>query len=288
MEWLVTLTGAAMVLIILRDLFHTLWHPTRHGGLSRIVMTGLWRLLSPGRAVRGAAGLVGPLGMVGVVVMWAGGVAVGWALVYWPHLPEGFAFSSALDPAAHSGPVDALYISLVIVATLGLGDIAPAEGWLRVVAPLEALVGFALLTATVSWVLGIYPALARRRALALRLRHLRRAGLTPQRLDSDSGAAVLDGLAGEIARVCVDFTQYPESYYFHDGPGDASLARAIGYAAELAEQAQGAQHAGMRLAGSVLGVALDDLAAVLDDRFLHTGADRRQILTAYAHDHGGH
>ncbi|MFE9771226.1 hypothetical protein ACFYOV_06050 [Streptomyces sp. NPDC005931] len=125
MDWLVSLIGAAMVLVILRDLFHTLWHPTRHGGLSRIVMTGLWRLLSPGRAVRGAAGLVGPLGMVGVVVMWASGVAVGWALVYWPHLPEGFAFSSSLEPAEHAGPVDALYISLVIVATLGLGDIAP-------------------------------------------------------------------------------------------------------------------------------------------------------------------
>jgi hypothetical protein len=40
-----------------------------------------------------------------------------------------------VDPAEHSGPVDALYIWLVIVATLGLGDIAPAEGWLRVVAP---------------------------------------------------------------------------------------------------------------------------------------------------------
>ncbi len=41
MDWLVTLTGVAMVLIVLRDLFHTLWHPTRHGGLSRIVMRGL-------------------------------------------------------------------------------------------------------------------------------------------------------------------------------------------------------------------------------------------------------
>ncbi|WP_217213792.1 hypothetical protein [Streptomyces sp. AC550_RSS872] len=83
-------------------------------------MRGLWRLLSPSRTVRGAAGLVGPLGMVGVVVMWASGVSVGWALVYWPHMPEAFAFSTALDPAEHSGPVDALYISMVIVATLGL------------------------------------------------------------------------------------------------------------------------------------------------------------------------
>jgi hypothetical protein len=98
---------------------------------------------------------------------------------------------------------------------------------------------------------------------------------------------VLDGLAGEIARVCVDFTQYPESYYFHDGSGHTSLAQAIGYV-DLAEQTQRAPHAAIRLAGSVLAAALDDLAAVLDDRFLHTRGTRRQILAAYAHDHGGH
>lgn len=32
MQWLVTGAGAAMVLLILRDVFHTLWHPTSHGG----------------------------------------------------------------------------------------------------------------------------------------------------------------------------------------------------------------------------------------------------------------
>ena len=32
MKWLVSLIGAALVMVALRDLFHTLWHPTRHGG----------------------------------------------------------------------------------------------------------------------------------------------------------------------------------------------------------------------------------------------------------------
>jgi hypothetical protein len=44
MKWLFTLVGAAVVLIVLRAVFHTLWHPPRHGGLSRFVMTLLWRL----------------------------------------------------------------------------------------------------------------------------------------------------------------------------------------------------------------------------------------------------
>ncbi|MFE9650336.1 hypothetical protein ACFYO0_40800 [Streptomyces sp. NPDC006365] len=55
----------------LRDLFHTSWHPTRHGGLSRLVMTALWRLPHRLWARRRVAGLVGPLAMVTVVGMWA-------------------------------------------------------------------------------------------------------------------------------------------------------------------------------------------------------------------------
>lgn len=112
--------------------------------------------------------------------------------------------------------------------------------------------------------------------------------LSPQHLESSTGATVLDGLACEIARVCVDFTQYPESYYFHDGPGHTSLPRTIHFASELAAQAQRSEQPGIRLAASALAAALDDLAAVLDERFLHTGQSRQQILAAYAGDHGRH
>ncbi|MFE6358693.1 hypothetical protein ACFVP3_01555 [Streptomyces sp. NPDC057806] len=74
-------------------------------------------------------------------------------------MPEAFSFSSAPEPDEHAGPQGAFCVSLVIVALSVWGDIAPEEGRLRIVAPLEGLVGFALLTATVSWILGIHPAL---------------------------------------------------------------------------------------------------------------------------------
>ncbi|MBD0838493.1 potassium channel family protein [Streptomyces sp. TRM68416] len=282
----ISVVGAVVVMVILRDVFHTLWHPTRRGGLSRIVIVALWRLSARTGPRRRAAGIVGPLGMACVMAMWACGVALGWAVIYWPHMPEGFVFSSALEPAEHSRPVDALYVSLVMVGTLGLGDIAPAESWLRVVAPLEALVGFALLTATVSWVLGVFPSLARRRTLALRICHLRRAALTDEELNSDAGAAVLDALAGDVARVSVDFAQYPESYYFHDGTSGSALAPNIGYVAELTDRTRNSRHPRTRIASAVLAAALDDLATVLDERFLRTRGERPRILAAYARDHG--
>ncbi|MFF2779558.1 potassium channel family protein [Streptomyces sp. NPDC058052] len=286
MAWIVTPLGALLVLVILRDVFHTLWHPTRHGGLSRLVMRTVWRV-SAHRGSRGRpAGLAGPLGMVVVVAVWALTVAVGWGLVYWPHMPDDFSYASGLTPAQHAGPLDALYVSLVTLATLGLGDIAPTAGWLRVLAPMEALVGFVLLSATVAWILGIYPALARRRTLALRLSHLRRSRVTNRSLDSGGGAAILDGLAAALATVTVDFLQYAESYYFHDADENTALPRRLGYALGLAERGAEAEHPDVRLSASVLNQALDDLAGVLDERFLRTGGGPEEVFAAYAHDHG--
>ncbi|MFC8277971.1 potassium channel family protein [Streptomyces sp. NPDC057271] len=286
MTWLPMLAGAFLVLFILRDLFHTLWHPTRHGGLSRLVMRSMWWLSThPGARWR-PAGLAGPMGMVTVLAVWALTVAVGWGLIYWPLMPEDFSYATGLTPAQHAGPLDALYVSLVTLATLGLGDIAPASGWLRVLAPMEALVGFVLLSATVAWILGIYPALARRRALALRLSHVRRSRATAGALDSDGGAALLDGLASALSTVTVDFLQYAESYYFYDGDENTSLAGQLGHAVGLADQASEARHPDVRLSASVLRTALEDLATVLDERFLRTGGAPEHVFRAYADDHG--
>ncbi|GAA3398591.1 potassium channel family protein [Streptomyces roseoviridis] len=286
MSWLPILAGVLLVLFVLRDLFQTLWHPTRHGGLSRLVMMSLWRL-SARRGLRWRpAGLAGPMGMVAVLAVWALTVSVGWALIYWPHMPDDFSYASELVPSEHATPVDALYVSLVTLATLGLGDIAPTSGWLRLLAPLEALVGFVLLSATVAWILGVYPALARRRALALRLSHMRRSRATARALDSDGGAALLDGLASALSTITVDFLQYPESYYFYDVDERTSLPLQLGHAVELADQAARARHPDVRLSASVLRTALEDLAVVLDERFLRTEGAPGRVFAAYADDHG--
>ncbi|KOV49919.1 Ion transport 2 domain protein [Streptomyces sp. AS58] len=286
MKWLLSLVGAGLVMLTLRDLFHTLWHPTRHGGLSRLVMTAMWRLARRFRVRNRVVGLVGPLAMVTVVGMWAGIIILGWAIIYWPHMPGAFTFSPGSEAAQEPALLDSVYLSIVTVTTLGLGDVAPGEGWLRVVSPLEALVGFALLTATVSWVLEIYPALTRRRVLAVRLALLHDSNPTMQQIDSTAGALLLEGLATEVVQVRIDFTQYAEAYYFHDGEDHSSLAATVGWASDLARWGQTARRPEVRLAGDLLAAALRDLAAVLDQRFLHTGRGSTDVFAAYAADHG--
>ncbi|WP_318199225.1 hypothetical protein [Streptomyces sp. SCL15-4] len=137
-----------------------------------------------------------------------------------------------------------------------------------------------------SWILGIYPAPARRRAPALRISQLRRSHRAAGLTDSDASVAFLGRLAADIARTCVDFLQYPDSNYFYDGAGDTSFALTLGYAAHLAQEATRRGHPGARCAAAVLATSLDDLATVLDERFLHIGGTRQQIFAAYARDHG--
>ena len=97
--------------------------------------------------------LAGPVAFVAVIATWAGLLVLGWALVFWPHMPGDFRFDAGLDAR---GPdfVNALNVSLVTLATLGFGDITPTSGTAAVL-PLEALLGFGLLSAIISWLVSI-------------------------------------------------------------------------------------------------------------------------------------
>ncbi|MGW8955836.1 hypothetical protein [Streptomyces sp. NPDC055709] len=121
---------------------------------------------------------------------------------------------------------------------------------------------------------------------ALRLSQLQRNDPSPLQLDSPLGAGILDALAGQMAGISVDLLQYGESYYFHEGEDQTSLAARVQYAAELADRGRNTRHTEVQLAAALLTTALEDLAAILDQRFLHTGGSSRDIYRAYAADHG--
>ncbi|XVV00929.1 potassium channel family protein [Actinosynnema sp. CA-248983] len=284
-EWLVTGLGVVVVILVVRDVFHTLFHPTGDGGLARLVMRAVWWATRSRFSRRRLSSLSGPLGMVLVVVVWGVLTTFGWTLIYAAHMPDGFSFAPSLEPGGRGSVVDSLYLSLVTVATLGFGDIVPTSPVLRLVAPLEALFGFFLLTAAVSWVLETYPALTRRRVLALRLSALRRAH--PDRgypVAQVVPSGVLFDLAGGIAQVRVDFTQYTAIYYFRDDDPAVALPEVLGFAAELARTAASSPDPATRLAGWTLARALDDLAETLAGKFLRAGGSTEAVLRAYAED----
>lgn len=285
-DLLISAAGAALILVALRDVFHTLWHPVGRGSLSTLVMTGVWRCCrTPGGQGRLAVA-AGPAALVVVIAVWTSLIVAGWTLVYVPHMPGGFSFAPGVEPSQRAPLLDGLYLSLVTVATLGFGDIVPAEGWLRIAAPLQGLLGFALLTAAVSWVGQIYPALTRRRVLAHRLEAIRRSRGSGRLTDTTSTAMLLENLAAEVIQVRVDLSQRAETYYFHDRDGSPSLAALSSYAADLALAGQRSRAADVRTSATMLATALEELASVLEEQFLKVPGGPMEIFAAYAHDHG--
>jgi hypothetical protein len=285
-DWVIEVVGSLLVVVVVRDVFHTLFHPIGHGSIAPLVMKFVWWLLRLFPANRRIASLTGPLGIALVVLTWGAIAIVGWAMLYLGQMPDGFAYSSELNPGQRNDVFDSLYLSLVTIGTLGFGDIVPTSPFLRLVVPLEALFGFMLLTAAVSWVLQIYPALHRRRVLALQLSTLREARRAHPDVGIDSiPVDILAGLADAIVEARNDFTQYGATYYFRDLEADASLAVSLEYATQLATEAAASERQQTRLVGSMISAAVDSLAGLLDDEFLQLGGDTDAVIKAYAEDH---
>ena len=117
MTLLLSLLGAGLILFALRDIFDTLFHPSGKGMLSRTLPRPLWRGVRRfGAHYPVVRELCGPVTLLAVIASWTVLLAVGWALIFWPHLPSEFAFDPELGPSDHGSFVDALYLSLV---TLG-------------------------------------------------------------------------------------------------------------------------------------------------------------------------
>jgi hypothetical protein len=285
MEWVLTVVGVLLVVAMGRDVFHTLFHPIGHGSIAPVVMKLIWRLLGLLPPHRRIATLTGPLGIAMVVLSWGFIAVLGWTLIYFAQMPEGFSYGSELHPAERHDLIDSLYLSLVCVATLGFGDVVPTSPSLRLAAPLEALFGLMLVTAAVSWVLEIYPALHRRRVLALQLSTLRKARQAAALGIDAVPIVVLAGLASSIVEARNDFTQYGATYYFRDLEVDASLAASLEYATHLAAEATASSQPQMRLTGALLTAAVQSLVEHLDQEFLQLGGDTAEIIRAYAIDH---
>jgi hypothetical protein len=287
-----TLLGIALVLVALRDIFDVLFHPLGRGMVARRVVRGV---AGVARRLPGGSGtfglLVGPLGYVAVVGIWAALLALGWALVFWPRMPGGFTFDPALDPAGHSGFSDALYVSLVNLTSLGYGDISPAAPLLRILGPVETMFGLGLLTASISWLLSIYGAIARRDSLAHEV-HL--AKETEERLEeklADADPALLEsllaGFAPQLIRARRDVIHFPITHYFRTEDEERALAGLLPFLHSLAAEAgeEGRPHS-LRVRAEILEMVIDDFAETLRVRLRMPGEGTDETLRHYRSEHG--
>jgi hypothetical protein len=283
--------GFVCIAVALHDVFHTLFHPAGRGAMSDWLAGFVWKIV---RALshnkRERITLAGPFAILTIIGIWVALIVFGFAFIYRPYIAGQFTVAPGLDPAKHRSFLDALNVSIGGLMTLS-GDILTKSRVLRLAIGSEAIIGFGLLTASVSWLLSIYPVLERRRTVAHELTLLHnaesRSGIRIIELPSDEAQEILWGLAAEISSLRNDLTQFPITYYFHSGDEHSGLAGALPYVADLAENASRPQMSpSVRMAGIALGGAIHDYLEYVAETFLDMPLDdKRAIMRRYADEH---
>jgi hypothetical protein len=289
---LITVLGALLVLVALRDVFDTLFHPQGRGVVSQTLIRAVWRTART--LVRGnhrVLSLAGPIAFIGVIAVWGTLVVVGFALIIWPRLPDAFAVSQGLDAAAQESFVDALYLSMVNLTSLGYGDIVPTSDLLRVLGPLETLIGLGLLTASISWILLLYRVLSDYRslsheiALLLEAERSNPAGLAG--IEPAVAAGVLADLTSRVVPTRDDLAHSPIAYYFHPRDPRHALPVLLPELLEVVDRCSAPNRpAALRFQAAMLRQAIEDLLSTIAEEFV--GEDARnphEALAGYRRDH---
>jgi hypothetical protein len=159
MEWLMILAGVLLVLVGLLDVFFTVLHYDGFGFLSSRLYNSLFDavrfLTHPLPRTYRALGLsmAAPLMVPVTITVWIFLVSLGYSLIYYAGM-DGRTFSFS-NPGLGPSFMEALYFSGVTIATLGLGDVTPLVGSYQAIAVSEALVGFGILTLSITYVIGV-------------------------------------------------------------------------------------------------------------------------------------
>lgn len=291
MTLFLTLVGTVIIVLVLIDIFQTLFHPSASGALSSRYIRFIWRgFRRAGQHRPELLALSGPVSLLLIIVVWVLGLVLGWALILWPRMPEEILYSIGLNPDQNDRFLDAIYLSTVTLGTLGYGEMTPTTTSLRLIAPLEALVGFALFTAAISWILSVYPVLARRRNLARFVTSLQESGHWQELADAPDGSDALNGillrLSEQVTTAHDDYVQFPITYYFHQDDPNITLEIALPRMTVLADEASRHSSTSVRFHARVLQNAIRDLTYYLGETFLDLhDATVEEIYTAYARDH---
>ena len=287
-----TAAGASLVLVALRDVFDTLFHPHGRGVVSEAVVRRVWSTMrARARGNHDALSLAGPIAFVSVIAVWGTLVVFGFALVLWPHFPEGFetAGGGAIGGGGHFW--DALYLSMVNLTSLGYGDIVPVAGFLRFLGPLETLIGLGLLTASISWILLLYRVLADYRSLSHEILLLTEAEETSKTklasVEPAVAAQVMSDLTSRVVAMRDDLAHSPIAYYFHPRDARHALPVLLPRLLEVVgDCSQPDRDPALRFQAALLRASLDDLLNTIADRFVGGSVEQpQQALAEYRRDH---
>lgn len=275
------LLGVALVLLLFVDVFVTVLHPRGRGGpVTWLLGRGVWRTFrtlgatGDGSARGGLLSYSAPVQIVVTITTWIALLVGGFALIYSPWIDVFYYGSSKPEPSW----AEALYYSGYVGSTLGLGDVIASRTALRLLTPIQAFTGFALLTATLSYVLSTYSSAVRMHQLASSLSSYS-SGVDPlgrQLGDTHVEALTryLDQVSGELAYTTQAHYQYPILHYFRPVEHSRALQAQLGFLLDLRRAIYGADRStplgGLREHPSFLSLkrALEQFFGMVDRYFL--------------------
>jgi hypothetical protein len=273
LNYLVTLLGTAVLLCLGADVFLTVFHPEGHGGpLTRRqarLAWALWRGLAPqGKSRDGWFAFGGPLLAVLTPTTWATLLIGGFALIYYPWMEQFLVSPGSL----RNHWAEALYFSAFSAATLGTGDIVPNIVSLRLLSVLEALSGFALLSASLSYILAIYNENGRKTTVSSEIAV---RSFPPPTTMSEERDEWLNHVARELLHIKQAHAQYPILHYFRPRDPSASLTLQIGVLVRLDSDRQASPplEESVMSSSEVVSRALTSYLEAADRRFVSGSSD---------------
>jgi hypothetical protein len=272
--------GTLLVLFGLREVFRDIFHPTASGSLSDFV----GRLASLAMRHTPLRPAIGPLSLVTVILCWVILLTVGFALIYCGILPREIAGPAGESYSFAQNFLRSLYLSLGTFDTFQTFNLSPRTNWLRLLISIEGLIGISMITASVSWLVLLYPALARTRLFACRVSSLveaeKRARLS---LVQELGAPLLIELAEGVLQFRLDVILFPILLNFYAANERATMANVLPDLQRIATEALSAETtSSIAVAGRWLQVTLEDLSHILAQRVLGMeAADMAQVFTTF-------
>jgi hypothetical protein len=240
-----TVAGLSILLLVVYDVYATILHArARSGPIGETLNRAIWRIaraisfkLSRSRRHR-LLNAIGPLLLPLLIILFIILFVLGFALIYYPRMPAHFVVQVQANSPAW---IESLYFSGVTFTTVGYGDIAPHTTGMRLTALFESASGFALISLAITYLITVYRALERKRAVALSFYHQAEEGANVAAFithhfvsDRFYGLEATMRLATrDLQELLESHVEHPVIHYFHPVEVYKSLPRVLFLALEL-------------------------------------------------------
>lgn len=234
-----TVAGAALLLLVAYDIYSTILHATARYGpigerINRLVWKGALAVAFKCQRHRRHRFLntVGPVLLPLLIFVYILLLITAFALIYYPRIEGQFIINY---DRSEPDWIEAIYFSGVTLSTLGYGDVVARTPQMRLLAMAEGGSGFALISLSITYLLTVYSALERKRAMSLSLYHQAGEG-------ADASALIIyhsvDGrfyglreslraATRDIQSVLESHVEHPVIHYFHPLEVYKSLPRIL-------------------------------------------------------------